>query len=99
MNIRGGLREASAPDWRFGKTEADQLAIREPSRSGNLFVRRRCPVAHEVCDEQRKRETDQAEDEVADEAVSLAPSNASGPERQGYPDDEKRDTQKHPAEG
>src|SRR5262249_51217493 len=52
----------------------------------------------EGCGYEWEGEEEQAEDEVADEAVSFAPGDARWPERERDPDSDERDAEEHPAE-
>src|SRR5215510_7591356 len=54
------------------------------------------PVGHQVRDDQRCREEDQAEDEVADEAVPFPRSDTRRPERDRYPDRDGEDRPEPP---
>ena len=47
------------------------------------------PRWHEVRDDERGREKEQAEDEVPDEAVTLSASNTCGPERDCDPNERR----------
>ena len=68
-------------------------------RSGAyVLVRRRSAIVYQVGGEQCEREEDETEDEIKDEAVPLASSNTSGPERNGDPDDQKNDCRESPAD-
>src|SRR5829696_6767790 len=93
----------SGSDGGAGSSTGATLALREwattpmVSRRGGgrgLLGRRQSTVVDHVGDDQGGGEEEQAEDEVAGEAVSLAGGDARGPERDRDPDD--RDD--HPAE-
>src|SRR5436189_2304196 len=55
-----------------------------------------CSIVNEVRHDQSRREKDQAEEEVAEEAVPLARSNPGRPERDQYPEDDENDRPKPP---
>jgi hypothetical protein len=54
-------------------------------------------IMHNVGHDQREREEEEAEDEVAQEAVAFASRNPSWPERQSNPDAEKQEPHESPA--
>jgi hypothetical protein len=74
-------RSAAADSRRVGSnagSDCEQTTRPPPDRpwsTAALSVRRRAAIAYQVGGNQREREKDQAEDEVTDEAVPLAPSN------------------------
>src|SRR5262249_22482558 len=56
-------------------------------------------VVDRVRHDQREREEDQTQDEVTDEAVTLAAGDARGPERECDPDRNREDRDDRPTEG
>ena len=56
-----------------------------------------CPVAHHVGDDESCREEDQAEDEVAEEAMTLSSGDPGRPERDSDPDRERENRPQPPS--
>jgi hypothetical protein len=95
-----GVVDRAATAGRARCLAGESTGRRRLSISNKRFgsVRRRGAIVNEVGHEQCEWEKDQAEDEVADEAVPLSPSNACGPERQRQPNSQENHHQDYPAE-
>src|SRR5256885_11856435 len=71
----------------------ESLRGRLPSAQGRLGA-----ISGYVSHDQRQREEEQAENEVAEEAVSLAAGDTGWPEGQSDPDTDEHDSQHAPSE-
>src|SRR5262245_39417457 len=97
---------SAVADFDSGTAQAVLVHDRRNTASGPLrelaratsSVRRRVAIVNEVGGEQGHWEAEQAEDEVADEAVPLSTGHASRPKGKRDPDGQEGDADKHPAE-